>query len=568
MLKQRQQPITPLEKAVSGNDCNSIKNLLSQAKRVPMYLFELAASLEHTEAFDCLFKLLPASDQSLIITNPQTTKASLLGKQFKMFEHLVYTHKCYFTLNNLIEAYNKGVDEAITFYLSACCDIRFLSVTSDRYVMWYYSQVESQVGKRETGLFFYHLAMDLTRIDLSLMKLILDHPEFPVDRYKILLHLDCSSTQCIYSNLQLLQYVHTRFDLCHMFTSAESAEDIEDDLRDMPFKKAIQNGAYDCCEELIRIGIQPQCHMWNEVWNAPSKVNKLESYKYLYSINLPFYTEETKATFENIMAYTHACIDYMIFDDSSILDYFQSIKFPLCGESQLVEALPELVVEVYSELKMTNGMPTRVLFVSNSKVTYDVAFQRLTECCNLFTSFGCSWSTFNIYEDELNDVFSLSCVLQFVELSQDLLWKFLHSDYHNYLDIALYCLTNFNYRLSTDQLRQALGIIDRRCFEDDLLQPIEPSENDELVLLYWYNNQMFRYLMLELLSPICHMNHSPYLKCSCAKNITESCPGLVKHYTKNLKEIEAQCQAACQVFTQFELGLPYDVVLNVVCAYL
>ena len=182
-----------------------------------MYLFELAASLGHTEAFDCLLKLLPFSDQSLIITNPQTTKASLLGKQFKMFEHLVYTHKCYFTLNNLIEAYNKGVDEAITFYLSACCDIRFLSLTSNRYVMWYYSQVESQVGTRETGLFFYHLAIDLNRIDLLTLKLILDHPQFPVDGHKKLLYFDCSSNECIYSNLQLLQYVHTRFDLSYVY---------------------------------------------------------------------------------------------------------------------------------------------------------------------------------------------------------------------------------------------------------------------------------------------------------------------------------------------------------------
>ena len=145
----RNQVVTPLEKAVSGNDCTSIKNLLQQAERVPMYLFDLAASLGHTEAFDCLFALLPSAQKSFVITQTRVTHASLVNKQFKMFEHLVYTHKCYFKVDSLIDGYNNGIDEAIRLYLNVIYNSSFELMDSKQYTVCFIDNSQHEVDTQQ-----------------------------------------------------------------------------------------------------------------------------------------------------------------------------------------------------------------------------------------------------------------------------------------------------------------------------------------------------------------------------------------------------------------------------------
>ena len=612
----RKQTGTLLEEAVLRNDVYTISSILNQTQRVPMYLLEFAVASGSIDAFEHLLGLLPLTERTQLITQTKLTHGALMNKQFMMFTHLVYNLKCHFKLKSLVDGYNNGVDMALHFLLSICYQvepvgwfnpIKFTVASGDDQCFTinatkltqslnvldttvYYEtsgKLRSDLSELQSKV-FNQMVHVITVLNVESLKYILEHPKCPTDWHQSFLYDSSTANDLVCTSVPMLRYLHNKYNLLDMFSPPNIQQHCSPDSL---FYTAIQHGAYDCCDELMRIGIQPTPACWEGVGWARDGVNRLQAYEYLYAIGVPFYALEAEATFDNIFPYVDACSTFVVTGDRSELDFFERIKFPICAQSSelLDRPLTEFISDIHSHLFEQDGIVKRYIScdavddavdiddhqeLNRSLTTKDLKWYccdsqvqaRMIECIRLLLGFGCKWTNVKLGVEGVTNVFVLSCLAPFRTFSPELVYEYVINNHSYSLDLALYCFVNFSYLLPDHKLQRALDKIDSIVgydYHPEEEIPTggvrEPDSRYKPTLMYWYNDLKFREFALEIRSPLCM-----YVSGNHQRQFSST---MLKHFQKHCQKIAAQCDEVCKVF-QLSGALTDDVVSTVLCAYL
>ena len=576
---QRKQAVTPLEQAVSRNDCAVITKILDQAQFVPTYLFEYAAACGQVEAFDCLlnlFSTIKADDLiSDIFQKTRVTHAALMSNQFMMFKHLVFSHKCHFSLQSGFEAYIQyNNKELLHFLLTTCFDVRtgFKAYSPLQGMPTFYGcnmyYADKNTDDPSPSLLkdvFNQLLHFEAVIDLESLKYILDHPQCPDSFHRKLVYHHSVLSTVVFSKLDMLQYMNERYNLKHMFCEDElkKVASAYQSSPDLLFSIALCFDAFDCCEELLRIGIHPTPQCWKELTASAHLVDfdLVQRYKYLYSLHVPFYHPNEEYDFSS--PYLLACNEYVKNGNRELLDTLLIIQMPICFNSPDLVRRPitKLLKDIRTGIVAKGEGVERVIICytcyTNSTVTYST-YERLTECIDLLISLGCTCDWSSLLTDD-PDVMRLKIITKFKALPTEYIWLRIIDNHHDFnLDVVLYCLVNYTYRLTPERVQKALDKLNLELF-----YPSSPmSAYNKLVLNFWYDDLTFRQFALQMMSPIRVIDSVTY------PGIEASDCKMFQHFEKYCKQVQAVCEEAVSVIQQCKLGVIDDVVSNIVCAYL